>query len=266
MSAETRASTAAAPPAPLLEVENLRAGYGQVTALFDVSLSVRPGQAVALLGINGAGKTTLAAVLTGLLSPQQGSVRFDGRDVTGSRAHRIARLGLAHVPEGRGIFPSLTVEENIEMALRHILPRSERRAARDRIAEIFPILGQRSGQRAGLLSGGEQQQLALARVVAAPPKLLVADELSFGLAPQVIDVIFDALAVAKAAGTAILLIEQYVDRALEFADEAVLMDKGRVSWFGPSNEAHEVISAAYLTRARAATADGPPPVSGLAAG
>jgi branched-chain amino acid transport system ATP-binding protein len=173
-------------------------------------------------------------------------VRFAGRDVTAWPAHRLSRLGLATVPEERAIFPHLSVLENLRVLLRHAVPRRERAAAMDRAVAAFPALGTRRRQLAGTLSGGEQQMLSLARVLAAPPRLLIADEMSLGLAPMIVDLVFDALQRARAEGVAVLLIEQYVERALAFADTAVILSRGRRVWDGPAGDAGAELVRGYL--------------------
>jgi branched-chain amino acid transport system ATP-binding protein len=235
--------------ASLLAVEALEVSYGRARALAGVSLDVAPGGAVAVLGANGAGKSSLAAAVAGIVRPAAGRVRFDGRDVTGWAPYRLSRLGVAYLPEGRGIFPQLSVTENLRMMLRHAVPRSERDAAVEKAAELFPVLGHRRRQLAGTLSGGEQQMLALARVLAAPPRILVADELSLGLAPLLIDLVFETLQKARAAGVSVLLIEQYADRALAFVEKAVILRRGEVIWAGPASDAREHMVAGYLGEA-----------------
>lgn len=230
----------------LLDVDKLEVRYGGARALFDVSLSLAPGSVHAVLGPNGAGKSSLASAIAGVVQPVGGHVHFDGHDITGWAAHRIARLGLAHVPEQRGIFPGLTVLDNLRLALMHLVPANDRASAVDRAFEAFPQLAARRRQLAGTLSGGEQQMLSLARVLAAPPRLLVADELSLGLAPIVVDLIFDSLARVRKEGVSVLLIEQYVDRAIAFADEVTILRRGRVGWSGPAKDASESLLEEYL--------------------
>jgi branched-chain amino acid transport system ATP-binding protein len=219
-----------APAVPLLLVEGLTAGYGETLVLRDVSLSVGPGSVVAVLGPNGAGKTTLLKAVSGLLRPQAGTIMLRGEAIEGKSADFIARRGICHIPEGRGIFPSLTVAENIVLQAR----KGEERRARDRVAEVLPTLSSRMDQVAGSLSGGEQQVLALARAYLADPALVVVDEASLGLAPVIVDRVFEALAQIAAQGTALLLVEQYVTRALTLADHVYLLDRGRVAWSGPA--------------------------------
>ena len=224
-------------PAPLLEVDEVCASYSSYRALFGVSLTVPERGIVALLGSNGAGKSTLARVISGLLPASEGTVAFAGRDITHLAAHKIARLGLVQVPEGRGIFSSLTVEENLKLAFRHKPGSEDPTAAIQRAFDSFEVLRQRRSQRAGTLSGGEQRILSLAKVLAMPPKLLVVDELSLGLAPAVIDNVYEQLVAIRDAGTALLVVEQQIDRALSIADTAVLLAHGVVAWSGPSQQA-----------------------------
>ncbi len=228
----------------ILEVENLDVSYGTSQALFEVSLSVPAGSVLAVLGANGAGKSTLARTVSGLVRPGSGQVRFEGQDITGQPAHRIRKLGLTYIPEGRGIFPGLSVNDNLRMAVAQ-----ERRQARgeaiDLAIEHFPILGSRRTQRAGSLSGGEQQMLALARALAVSPKLVIADEMSLGLAPLVTESVFEGLAQACRAGITIVLSE-FVHRALAMADICIILSRGRVSWSGPADEAGQEVIDRYL--------------------
>jgi branched-chain amino acid transport system ATP-binding protein len=226
--------------APLLELRDVDASYGPFRALFGVSLAVRPGAVTALLGANGAGKTTVARVVTGLVRPSAGSVLFDGEPVQGLKPFQIARRGIVHAPEGRSVFASLTVRENLELSFRRALGRGGVDAALGRAYELFPRLGERSKQIAGTLSGGEQRMLSLARVMVSPPKLLVADELSLGLAPIVIDEVYRDLVRIRDSGTAILLVEQYVGHALRLAADVVVLAKGAVAHAGPAAELGDV--------------------------
>jgi branched-chain amino acid transport system ATP-binding protein len=234
---------------PLLEVDSVSVSYGEARALFDVSLRLDAGRAIAVLGANGAGKTSLAAAIVGVVRPAGGAVRFEGSDITRWPAHRISRAGIAYVPEGRGIYPHLTVIDNLRAMLRYAVPRDERDDAVARAIELFPMLGRRRKQAAGTLSGGEQQMLSLARVLAAPPKLLVADEMSLGLAPMMVDLVFESLGQAKAAGVTVLLVEQYVERALDLADDAIVLLQGSVAWSGAAADAHAAALESYLGRA-----------------
>ncbi|MGH9018932.1 MAG: ABC transporter ATP-binding protein [Acidimicrobiales bacterium] len=231
--------------APLLSVRTVDVHYGRSQALFGVSLDVRPGTVVAVLGVNGAGKSTLARAVSGLVPTTGGQITFDGSDITGRPAYGIRRRGLTYIPEGRGIFPGLTVVENLRMAVAQE-PRTRRAEAIARAVERFPVLGNRSTQRAGSLSGGEQQMLALARALAVSPTLVVADEMSLGLAPLVAESVFQALEEARQAGITIILIEQFVHRALAMADDCVILTRGRVGWSGPASEARQEVIDQYL--------------------
>jgi branched-chain amino acid transport system ATP-binding protein len=200
--------------------------------LHGVDLRVGQASVVALLGPNGAGKTTLLRTATGLLRPTKGRVLLDGKDVTGLGAHERARLGLCHLPEGRGIFPSLTVAENLVL----LSPKGRERETRTRAIEAFPVLGQRLRQLAGSLSGGEQQMLALVRALAPGARIVLVDEASLGLAPVVVEQIFGVLAELARSGVALLIVEQYVAKALELASFAYLLNRGRVVFSGAAGE------------------------------
>jgi branched-chain amino acid transport system ATP-binding protein len=230
----------------LLTVENLSVKYGAVQALFDVSLRVPASSMVAVLGPNGAGKSTLARTVSGLVPSVKGKMVFAGVDITRLPPYRIRRAGLVHIPEGRGIFPGLSVADNLEMAIRNVGTPAERASAIDRSYELFPTLGQRSRQRAGSLSGGEQQMLAMARALAIEPRLVIADEMSLGLAPLVVDTVFESLDRARRSGVAIVLIEQFVHRALAMAEQCVILNRGAVAWAGPAAEAREEVLDRYL--------------------
>jgi ABC-type branched-subunit amino acid transport system ATPase component len=220
--------------APLLELRDVNAGYGPFRALFGVSFSVAEGSVVALLGGNGAGKTTVARVITGLVPVSSGEVLFDGTNIAGMPPWRIAPRGVVHAPEGRSVFSSLTVEENLTLDFRCNLGRKGVADGLARAYELFPRLGERRKQIAGTLSGGEQRMLALARVLVRPPRLLVVDELSLGLAPIVVDEVYANLEKVRQSGTTMLIIEQYVGHALQIADTAVLLQHGEVVYDGPS--------------------------------
>jgi len=234
--------------APALEATHISAAYGPYRALFDVSLSVPAKGVVALLGSNGAGKSTLARVVSGLLPATSGSIRVGGTDVTGEPAYRIARAGMAHVPEGRGIFANLTVEENLVLCFRQRVGRGSVPEALERTYAGFPVLGERRKQRGGTLSGGQQRLLSLAKVLVVPPRILMADELSLGLAPVVIDAIYEGLRAVNQAGTALLVVEQQVERALEMAADAVVLEHGSVAFAGPSSEAMGAVEAVMAAR------------------
>ncbi len=216
----------------ILEVKSVSAAYGPYRALFDVSFSVPAGAVVALIGSNGAGKSTVARTSTGLVTATEGSVTLAGTDVTKLSAWRIARLGVAHVVEGRGVFSSLSVEENLVLVFRQRAGRRSVAANLARAYEAFPILGERRRQIAGTLSGGQQRLLSLAKVLVVPPKLLVADELSLGLAPVVVDAVYEGLEAINRNGTAMLVVEQQVDRVLRLASKALVLDRGRVAYDG----------------------------------
>lgn len=237
---------------PILKVHDLDVRYGSSRALFDVSLEVQPGTVVAVLGANGAGKSTLARTISGLVAPTVGTVFFEGHDVTGMPAHRIRRLGLTYIPEGRGIFPGLSVVDNLRMAVAQER-RQDRAGAIEKAIDRFPVLGQRGSQRAGSLSGGEQQMLALARALAVSPKLVIADEMSLGLAPLIAESVFEGLEEARRSGITIVLSEQFVHRALAMADTCVILMRGRVGWSGPASEAGQEVIDRYLGEAEGAT-------------
>jgi branched-chain amino acid transport system ATP-binding protein len=228
--------TATMTTTPLLELRDVDAGYGPFRALFDVSLRISPGRVVALLGANGAGKTTIARVASGLVKPTSGKLLFEGNDITGMRTYRVARLGIAHAPEGRSLFASLTVEENLTLAFRRELGKKASADALQRAYELFPRMGERRKQLAGTLSGGEQRMLALARVLVTPPRLLIADELSLGLAPIIVDEVYRTLQEVREQGTALLLVEQHVKHALGLADDVAVLNKGQVTYSGPASE------------------------------
>ena len=224
----------------LLQLRHVDAAYGPFRALFDVSFGIRPGSVTALLGGNGAGKTTVARVITGLIAPTRGEIWFMGVPIHGLAPFRIARLGIVHAPEGRSVFASLSVRENLELSFRRELGAAGVNDALARAYELFPRLGERRKQIAGTLSGGEQRMLSLARVMVNPPKLLVADELSLGLAPIVVDEVYRNLALIRDAGTTLLLVEQYVGHALAIADSVIVLAKGGVAYSGPADQLGEV--------------------------
>ena len=233
----------------LLEVTGLRAGYGPITVLHDVAVTVGRGEIVALIGANGAGKTTTLLTVSGVVRATAGAVRFDGADITNRPAHEVVRRGLAQSPEGRKIFPRLTVKENLEMGAYTRPDRAEVRAGLDRAYALFPILADRHNQPGGLLSGGQQQMLAIARALMASPRLLLLDEPSLGLAPQVVVQIFDAIKVLnETTGLSVLLVEQNANLALKVARRGYVLETGRVTVEGPAAElaTDPRIRAAYL--------------------
>lgn len=241
-----------------LELEDVSASYGPYRALFGVSLTVEEAGALALVGPNGAGKSTVARVATGLLAPSGGRVRVAGRDLTGSPAWRLARAGVAHVPEGRGIFASLSVEENLVLAVRRRARGRAASAALERAYGRFPVLGQRRGERAGTLSGGQQRLLSLAKTLVVPPRVLVADELSLGLAPSVVDEVYDGLAELEREGTALVVVDQQVRRAALLASSAVVLDHGVVAFTGPAAEAPAAMERLLAARSWAPSSAGGP--------
>jgi len=247
------AAPASSASAPVLTVVDLRVRYGDATALAGISFTVGAGRALAVLGANGAGKSTLARALSGLVSPCGGSIEFAGQDIGRWPAHRIREAGLVHLPEGRGVFRNLTVHENLRMAAAALPGRQARRAAIAQAMEIFPVLADRRRSPASLLSGGEQQMLSLARVLITSPCLLVADEMSLGLAPKVVDRVFEGLERARKEGIAVILIEQYVHRALAFADECLVLERGEVAWTGPAGAAGDEVLRHYLGEAMTAS-------------
>jgi branched-chain amino acid transport system ATP-binding protein len=216
----------------LLELRDVCAGYGPFRAIFDVTFSVPEGGVVAILGANGAGKSTTARVIAGLVHIQAGSLQFDGRDISRRKAWEIVRLGIVHAPEGRSVFGSLTVEENLTLDFARSLGRKRVHEGLARAYELFPRLGERRAQGAGTLSGGEQRMLSLARVLVHPPRLLVVDELSLGLAPKIIDELYATLRRVNEAGTTLLIVEQYVGRALALAQSVVVLEHGEVAYDG----------------------------------
>jgi branched-chain amino acid transport system ATP-binding protein len=229
----------------VLELRDVSAEYGPFRALFGVTLRIEPGQAVALVGSNGQGKTTVARVASGLLAPTAGSVTVEGVDMTGARTYRFARAGVAHAVEGRSVFATLTVEENLTLSFQRLHGRAGVKPHLDKAYELFPVLGQRRTQVAGTLSGGEQRMLSLARVLVEVPKVLIADELSLGLAPVIVDELYRSLERLRGEGTALLVIEQQVSHALALADRVAVLDHGVVSWEGPSADATAVVHQAF---------------------
>ncbi|WP_375501509.1 ABC transporter ATP-binding protein [uncultured Jatrophihabitans sp.] len=228
-----------------LIVSNLSVNYGAHQALFDVSMTVPTGHTVAVLGANGAGKSTLGRALSRLVPISSGRVTFGEVKITEMPAHKIRQTGLAYIPEGRGIFPGISVHDNVKMAIRR-MPRAERADALENVLEVFPALKPRLGQRAGSMSGGEQQMLAMGMALAASPRLIIADEMSLGLAPLMVNTMFASLQRARERGISIILIEQFIHRALAFADECVILSRGSVSWAGRTADAGEQVLRRYL--------------------
>ena len=231
----------------LLTIEGLRAGYGAVEVLRGVDLHMPPGELVALLGSNGAGKTTLNSVVSGLVPTWAGRVVFDGQDLTGAHYRRVVQAGLIQVPEGRKVFPNLSVLENLELGA---FTRARARRADNlvRVFDTFPRLRERQTQLAGTMSGGEQQMLAIGRGLMAEPKLLILDEPSLGLSPLLVEEMFALIAQLRAGGLAVLLVEQNVGQSLEIADRAYVMENGLIRFSGTSAEllASDTLRQAYL--------------------
>jgi branched-chain amino acid transport system ATP-binding protein len=216
----------------VLELRNVTAGYGQFTALWDVSLRVETGEAVAVVGPNGAGKTTLMRVISGLIAPRGGEIAFEGRAIGGRPAYEVVGHGIAHVPEGRRIFPALSVADNLRMGA--FLPAARRGFAQSlaRVYALFPVLEERQKQRAGSLSGGEQQMLAVGRALMSGPRLILLDEPSMGLAPVMVLRLFDLIRRVRQEGYTILVVEQNVRQVLKLVDRAYLLEVGRIKMEG----------------------------------
>ncbi len=232
--------------ANILELDDVSAAYSTYRALFGVTLTVPDNGIIALVGSNGAGKSTLARVASGLVPISGGAIRIEGQTVNKWPAHRIAGMGVAHVPEGRAIFSTLSVEENLRVSFSRRVGRKDTPAALARAYEAFPVLAERRRQLGGTLSGGQQRILSLAKVLAVPPKLLIVDELSLGLAPVIVDQVYDGLVAIHRQGCALLVVEQQVDRVLAIADRAVLLVKGAVAWEGPARDARATLEAQML--------------------
>jgi branched-chain amino acid transport system ATP-binding protein len=244
----TAVASGGAPGGSALEVVRVSASYGPYRALFDVTFDVPEGGVTALIGSNGAGKSTVARVVTGLLASTEGAIRLGGRDITGLPAYKIARAGAAHVPEGRGVFANLTVEENLKLAFRQRGGRQSVSGSLEKAYAAFPVLGERRRQNGGTLSGGEQRILSLAKVLVEPPRLLVADEISLGLAPVMIDAVYEGLRKINGAGTALLIVEQQVDRVLEIAGTAVVLEHGSVAYCGTAAGALAAVERVLTSR------------------
>ncbi len=211
----------------LLRAEAITAGYGKLAILHDVTLEVRTGEMVSVIGPNGAGKSTAFKTIVGFLRPTHGRVRFDGQDITGLRPDQVLHRGLAYVPQGRIVFPQMTVLENLEMGAYIERDAGRIRHALDRVYTLFPILAQRRGQKAGTMSGGEQQMVAIARALMTTPKLILLDEPSLGLAPKFVSLIFDKLSEMRHAGFTLMVVEQNAARALAVADRGYVLELGR---------------------------------------
>jgi branched-chain amino acid transport system ATP-binding protein len=232
----------------LLKVDGIEAAYGDVTAVSGVSLEVRQGEMVALIGSNGAGKTTTLRAISGLLPLRGGAIEFEGERLDGLGSSQIVTRGIAHVPEGRQLFPSMTVLENLELGSRSAAARARRKETLERVFELFPRLWERRRQVAGTLSGGEQQMCAIGRGLMACPRLLMLDEPSLGLAPVMVKAIFENLRRINLEGLTILLVEQNVLRSLELSHRGYILENGRIALEGPARELRESprIKQAYL--------------------
>jgi len=236
----------------MLIVEKLVAGYGKVKVLHEISLEVQEGQLVTLIGSNGAGKTTTLRALSGMIRPESGSIRIGGAEISGLESHLITRHGLAHSPEGRRVFPVLSVEDNLVMGaftrLTGSRPKGDVKADLARMYELFPRLAERRLQLAGTLSGGEQQMLAMARALMLNPKVLLLDEPSMGLAPKLVEEVFSIVSRLKAAKVTMLLVEQFAAAALEVADFGYVLENGRIAASGPAERLKNdpAVRAAYL--------------------
>ena len=233
---------------PLLEVRDLEAGYGPIRAVDRVSVDVDHGELVALIGANGAGKTTLLMAISGVVPVRAGTVRFAGAALNGRKPHEIMRLGIGHAPEGRRIFPRLTVRENLELGGFTQTDRGRLRSDIDEACGLFPVLGERMNQMGGTLSGGEQQMLAIARALVGRPKLLLLDEPSLGLAPLIVAKVFEVIASLAPRGIAVLLVEQNARAALKLASRGYVLETGRITLTGtgPELAADRRVRDAYL--------------------
>ena len=232
----------------MLELKSVRAGYGSFQALFDVSLEVRKGEAVAVIGPNGAGKTTLMRVISGLIRPSSGSISMEGADLVATPAHRIVEAGIAHVPESRRLFPRMTVEDNLRMGGFTPSARPKYQQRLDVVYELFPRLHERRRQLAGSMSGGEQQMCAIGRALMSEPRLLLLDEPSAGLAPVIVEQVFELVKRLRAGGLTVLIVEQNVQQVLRVVERAYLLKAGSIRTRGTAAEllASDTIREAYL--------------------
>jgi branched-chain amino acid transport system ATP-binding protein len=236
----------------MLKIENLQAGYGKVEVLHGVNIHVPKGKIVTLIGSNGAGKTTTMRAVSGMIAPTAGKITLDGKDITGMASHQIAKLGLAHSPEGRRVFPTLSVLDNVRLGAfaryTGALPKGEIEADLQKAMEMFPRLKERTNQLAGTLSGGEQQMLAMARAVMLNPVVFLLDEPSMGLAPILVEEVFNIIGRLKAQGVTMLLVEQFAAAALKVADYGYVLENGRVSVHGEASKLKDdpAVRAAYL--------------------
>ncbi|CAB4648893.1 unannotated protein [freshwater metagenome] len=232
----------------LLEVRNLKVGYGKIIAVKDVSITVNQGEIVTLIGSNGAGKSTTLRTISGLLKPKSGEIFFEGNRIDGKEGHDVVKLGICQSPEGRRIFPRMTVSENLDLGAFLRNDKDGVEADRERVLELFPRLRERINQRAGTMSGGEQQMLAVSRALMGAPKLLMLDEPSMGLAPVLVDMIFETITKIRDQGITILLIEQNAAAALDVADRAYVLESGTVKISGKASDLakDDAVTKAYL--------------------
>ncbi len=236
----------------MLTIENLQAGYGKVQVLHGISISVPKGKIVTLIGSNGAGKTTTMRAISGMIKPEAGRVTLAGKDITGLASHQIAKRGLAHSPEGRRVFPTLSVLDNIRMGAfvryTNARPKGDVESDLQKALEMFPRLKERTHQLAGTLSGGEQQMLAMARAVMLNPEVFLLDEPSMGLAPILVEEVFHTISRLKSQGVTMLLVEQFAAAALKVADYGYVLENGRISVHGPASQLKDdpAVKAAYL--------------------
>ena len=232
----------------MLEVKNIQVAYGKIIAVKDVSVTVEKGEIVTLIGSNGAGKSTTLRTISGLIKPKSGEILFNGQRIDGVPGHDIVAMGICHSPEGRRIFPRMTVKENLELGAFLRNDKAAVNADMDRVLELFPRLKERIKQTAGTMSGGEQQMLAVSRALMGDPKLLLLDEPSMGLAPVLVELIFDTIVKIRKQGITILLIEQNATAALEVADRAYVLESGKVKMSGSAKElsSDDKVTKAYL--------------------
>ena len=232
----------------MLEVKNIQVAYGKIIAVKDVSIDVKQGEIVTLIGSNGAGKSTTLRTISGLIKPKSGEILFNGKRIDGVPGHEIVGMGICHSPEGRRIFPRMTVKENLELGAFLRNDKAAVNADMDRVFELFPRLKERIKQTAGTMSGGEQQMLAVSRALMGDPKLLLLDEPSMGLAPVLVELIFDTIVKIRKQGITILLIEQNATAALEVADRAYVLESGKVKMSGSAKElsSDDKVTKAYL--------------------
>ena len=232
----------------MLEINNLEVHYGVIKAIKDVSFKVNEGEVIALIGANGAGKTTILHTVTGLINPTAGSVTFNDSDITKTSAHKIVRMGMAHVPEGRRVFANLSVLQNLKLGAYTRKDKNEIEESLENVFTRFPRLKERQNQLSGTLSGGEQQMLAMGRALMSKPRILLMDEPSMGLSPIFVNEIFDIIRAVKADGTTVLLVEQNAKKALTIADRGYVLETGRIVLEGNANELlnNDLIKKAYL--------------------